>query len=42
MNIIFLEKAITRLEEGLQRYQQNISDIQIRNGLINVLNLRMT
>ena len=34
MNIIFLEKAITRLEEGLQRYQQNISDTQIRDGLI--------
>ncbi|OOF61100.1 nucleotidyltransferase substrate binding protein [Rodentibacter pneumotropicus] len=29
-----LEKAIFRLEEGLNRYQQDISDIQIRDGLI--------
>ena len=29
-----LEKAITRLSEGLTRYQQDISDTQIRDGLI--------
>ncbi|NNM58939.1 MAG: nucleotidyltransferase [Legionellales bacterium] len=34
MNILFLEKAITRLEEGWVRYQQDISDAQIRDGLI--------
>ena len=28
------EKAIVRLEEGLARYQQNTSDAQIRDGLI--------
>lgn len=29
-----LHNAILRLEEGLVRYQQDISDIQIRDGLI--------
>lgn len=29
-----LEKAITRLSEGWIRYQQDISDTQIRDGLI--------
>ncbi|MDR3212366.1 MAG: nucleotidyltransferase substrate binding protein [Azoarcus sp.] len=29
-----LEKAIARLREGLTRYQQDISDTQIRDGLI--------
>lgn len=29
-----LINAIARLSEGLQRYQQDISDIQIRNGLV--------
>lgn len=29
-----LEKAITRLSEGLSRYQQDITDSQIRDGLI--------
>ncbi|MBS6008811.1 MAG: nucleotidyltransferase substrate binding protein [Haemophilus parahaemolyticus] len=29
-----LHNAIARLEEGLIRYQSNISDIQIRDGLI--------
>ncbi len=29
-----LEKAVTRLSEGLARYQQDISDTQIRDGLI--------
>ncbi len=28
------EKAIARLEEGLTRYQQDITDTQIRDGLI--------
>jgi nucleotidyltransferase substrate binding protein (TIGR01987 family) len=28
------EKAIQRLDEGLQRYQQDITDTQIRDGLI--------
>ncbi|MDO9003396.1 MAG: nucleotidyltransferase substrate binding protein [Aquabacterium sp.] len=28
------EKAIARLEEGLARYQQDITDTQIRDGLI--------
>lgn len=27
-------KAITRLQEGLARYQQDVSDAQIRDGLI--------
>lgn len=29
-----LEKAIQRLREGLERYQRDISDTQIRDGLI--------
>ncbi len=29
-----LEKAITRLQEGLERYQSNRADMQIRDGLI--------
>lgn len=29
-----LEKAIARLEEGLARYHQDITDTQIRDGLI--------
>jgi len=29
-----MERAITRLREGLERYQQDISDTQIRDGLI--------
>ncbi len=29
-----LHKAIARLEEGLLRYQQDISDTQIRDGLV--------
>lgn len=29
-----LEKAIFRLEEGLNRYLQDVSDLQIRDGLI--------
>jgi nucleotidyltransferase substrate binding protein (TIGR01987 family) len=29
-----LEKAIDRLQEGLVRYQKDITDIQIRDGLI--------
>lgn len=29
-----LERAISRLQEGLARYQQDISDTQIRDGLI--------
>lgn len=28
------ERAIQRLEEGLKRYQSDISDLQIRDGLI--------
>ena len=36
-----LKKAILRLEEGLIRYQEDISDIQIRDGLVQRLNLRM-
>ncbi|CAN0618136.1 Nucleotidyltransferase [Burkholderia multivorans] len=29
-----LERAISRLQEGLARYEQDISDTQIRDGLI--------
>ncbi|VUZ26963.1 Uncharacterised protein [uncultured Comamonas sp.] len=29
-----MERAMTRLREGLERYQQDISDTQIRDGLI--------
>jgi nucleotidyltransferase substrate binding protein (TIGR01987 family) len=34
LDISPLEKAIDRLREGLVRYQTDISDIQIRDGLI--------
>lgn len=34
MNTLFLEKAIARLEEGLARYQQDVRDTQICDGLI--------
>lgn len=34
LNITPLQNAISRLEEGWQRYQQDISDTQIRDGLI--------
>lgn len=34
LDISPLEKAIDRLHEGLNRYQQDISDTQIRDGLI--------
>ncbi|MDX3772610.1 nucleotidyltransferase substrate binding protein [Chromatiaceae bacterium AAb-1] len=34
LDITPLQKAISRLEEGWQRYQQDITDIQIRDGLI--------
>ncbi len=29
-----LDRAIQRLEEGLKRYQNDITDLQIRDGLI--------
>ena len=29
-----LERAVQRLEEGLKRYQDDITDLQIRDGLI--------
>lgn len=34
LDISPLQKAIARLQEGWQRYQQDTSDIQIRDGLI--------
>jgi nucleotidyltransferase substrate binding protein (TIGR01987 family) len=34
MNIEPLAKAVRRLEEGLDRYRQDVSDIQIRDGLV--------
>ena len=34
LDISALEKAIDRLHEGLARYQRDISDTQIRDGLI--------
>ena len=34
LDISVLEKAIDRLSEGLERYRQDISDTQIRDGLI--------
>ena len=34
LDIGSLEKAITRLAEGMVRYEQNIADEQIRDGLI--------
>ncbi len=33
-NIQAFEKAILRLEEGLARYQQDVDDTQIRDGLV--------
>lgn len=34
LDIMPLHKAITRLAEGLLRYQQDITDTQIRDGLV--------
>src|SRR5690606_6231424 len=34
LDISTLTKAVTRLEEGIKRYQQDTSDTQIRDGLI--------
>ena len=34
MDIRSFEKAIARLDEGLERYRQDTSDTQIRDGLI--------
>ncbi len=34
LNLQPLSKAIARLDEGWQRYQQDVSDEQIRDGLI--------
>jgi nucleotidyltransferase substrate binding protein (TIGR01987 family) len=34
LDITPLEKAVTRLREGLARYRQDTSDTQIRDGLI--------
>jgi len=34
LELSLLERAITRLDEGWQRYQQDITDTQIRDGLI--------
>lgn len=34
LDISALEKAVERLQEGLLRYQQDISDTQIRDGLV--------
>jgi hypothetical protein len=34
LNISLLEKAITRLQEGLERYHEDLTDSQIRDGLI--------
>lgn len=34
LNISALEKAIDRLQEGLTRYERDITDAQIRDGLI--------
>jgi nucleotidyltransferase substrate binding protein (TIGR01987 family) len=34
INIDPLSKAVHRLEEGLHRYLQDVSDIQIRDGLV--------
>lgn len=34
LNLQSLSNAITRLDEGWQRYQQDISDTRIRDGLI--------
>ncbi len=34
LDISALENAISRLKEGLERYKRDITDIQIRDGLI--------
>lgn len=34
LDLSSLQNAILRLDEGIQRYYQNISDTQIRDGLI--------
>ena len=34
LDLTGLRNAITRLQEGLLRYEQDISDTQIRDGLI--------
>jgi len=34
LELSLLERAISRLDEGWQRYQKNTSDLQIRDGLI--------
>lgn len=34
LNTTALENTIARLQEGLERYRKDISDIQIRDGLI--------
>ncbi|WP_189608830.1 nucleotidyltransferase substrate binding protein [Saccharospirillum salsuginis] len=34
LDISPLEKAIERLDEGLKRYRQDITDLQIRDGLV--------
>ena len=34
LDISALEKAVDRLQEGLARYRQDVSDTQIRDGLI--------
>lgn len=34
LELLPLQRAISRLEEGLERYQRDTSDIQIRDGLI--------
>jgi len=34
LDISSLDKAIARLDEGLARYQRDVSDTQIRDGLI--------
>ncbi|MBF0184093.1 MAG: nucleotidyltransferase substrate binding protein [Magnetococcales bacterium] len=34
MDLSRLESAVERLDEGLRRYQLDVSDIQIRDGLI--------
>lgn len=33
-SITSLKNAVTRLKDGLARYQQDISDLQIRDGLV--------
>ena len=34
IDLIPLERAINRLDEGWARYQRDVSDLQIRDGLI--------